>query len=301
MYIQRRAQPLSLSQNGTTVAKTNILKKGKFKLLQRDIRRNWRETLGTLEGLWMIAHEGTPIFPDIEHVEAALDWDGDPGALGHALIARGWLDMGHDGSLGCHNYWQECPNYVADREAKRMNVSYAVIRKLEVFNEHNGIKKVAIPDKKPDFLETHSKLLERSDGIGSYQTKPNQTHNQEIGANAPSEKDSAVAVSKKQKQAYPEDFVAFWSQYPANRRVEKPNAFSQWKKASREGRLPELDTLLASLKLQCASDKWREKGGQFVPYPAKWIKLDGWENTPQNFTPTTPKGHYVDDTDAAQF
>lgn len=39
--------------------------------------------------------------------------------------------------------------------------------------------------------------------------------------------------------------------------------------------------LLMHLATMKASGAWRENGGTFVPYPATWLRAEGWHDEPQ--------------------
>lgn len=51
-----------------------------------------------------------------------------------------------------------------------------------------------------------------------------------------------------------------------------------WGAARKRGVLPALDTLLAKVTALARSPDWIKDGGQFIPYPASWIRGQGWED-----------------------
>jgi hypothetical protein len=38
--------------------------------------------------------------------------------------------------------------------------------------------------------------------------------------------------------------------------------------------------MLAAVRLQAGSEAWRKDGGQFVPYPASWLRAGQWDDEP---------------------
>lgn len=73
---------------------------------------------------------------------------------------------------------------------------------------------------------------------------------------------------------YPGDFLKFWKLYP--RKSAKGAALRAWKGIARPR--PSAADLEAALQRACTSPDWRKDGGQFVPYPAKWLRARSWED-----------------------
>lgn len=71
---------------------------------------------------------------------------------------------------------------------------------------------------------------------------------------------------------YSEDFEAFWSAYP--RHMAKGDAWKAWKAAPR----PPIAEILATLALARQSKEWNKDGGDFIPYPATWVRAHGWND-----------------------
>lgn len=71
-------------------------------------------------------------------------------------------------------------------------------------------------------------------------------------------------------------FAEFWQIYPQRKRKSKGQAEKAWKALK-----PSADTqaaMLAALDVQIRSPGWRKDGGQFIPYPASWLRAKGWED-----------------------
>lgn len=82
-----------------------------------------------------------------------------------------------------------------------------------------------------------------------------------------------------------EGFDQFWKLYP--RKVGKAPAEKAWKKLKVT---PELLGLIATaLARQSVSIDWLKSGGQYIPYPSKWLNEKRWEDEtttgkPSSFT-----------------
>jgi len=70
------------------------------------------------------------------------------------------------------------------------------------------------------------------------------------------------------------DFDTFWKAFP--RRVAKGDARKAWSQTERIR--PDMATLLAAIQAQMQSDQWRKNEGQFIPYPATWLRQERWDD-----------------------
>lgn len=67
-------------------------------------------------------------------------------------------------------------------------------------------------------------------------------------------------------------FDSFWQAYP--KKVAKPNALRAWKKI-KPGEVP---AILASIEWHKKGEDWAALGGQFIPYPATFLRNRRWED-----------------------
>jgi hypothetical protein len=102
------------------MARISLRSNPKFMRLARAIQRPQYQARGLLEMLWEAAHENGPVFKTLDDVEVVSTWDGQIGLLGASLVDCGLLDKVDDGFF-IHDYWEHCPKWVRDREAKRMH------------------------------------------------------------------------------------------------------------------------------------------------------------------------------------
>lgn len=73
---------------------------------------------------------------------------------------------------------------------------------------------------------------------------------------------------------FPSEFDAFWKFYP--RKMKKADAQKAWMQ-TRNVR-PPTDELLTAIMNQEKTAQWTKDDGQFIPYPASWLRAHGWEN-----------------------
>lgn len=64
-------------------------------------------------------------------------------------------------------------------------------------------------------------------------------------------------------------FAAFWEAYPKKKnKADAEKAFKQVKEP--------IETLLKAIEAQKLSPDWQKEGGQFIPYPATWLRRGAW-------------------------
>lgn len=81
-------------------------------------------------------------------------------------------------------------------------------------------------------------------------------------------------VKKRVRKKYEDtpEFEAFWNAYP------KQKAKTEAREAFAKVDVP-LQTLLDALEIQKKSHDWQKDGGQYIPYPAKWLNKRRWEDS----------------------
>jgi len=91
-------------------------------------------------------------------------------------------------------------------------------------------------------------------------------------------------MSKQQQDA----FENFWTEYP--KKFNKGDARKAWKQIQPSSEL--LTKMLSALGRAKTCSRWKKDGGQYIPYPATWLRAEGWEDEAnpiapaQNFTQT---------------
>jgi hypothetical protein len=71
-----------------------------------------------------------------------------------------------------------------------------------------------------------------------------------------------------------EEFDRFWAAYP--RKVAKADARKAWIQTQKIR--PPLDNILKAIESACRSSQWVKGGGDFIPYPATWLRGERWED-----------------------
>ena len=73
-------------------------------------------------------------------------------------------------------------------------------------------------------------------------------------------------------------FDAFWAAYP--RKTAKGDARKAWQKLNPSDAL--VAAILSALDWQKNQPQWLKDDGQFIPYPATWLRGERWEDEPFN-------------------
>ena len=68
-----------------------------------------------------------------------------------------------------------------------------------------------------------------------------------------------------------EGFDKFWKAYP--KKMNKADALKAWSKVD----VP-VETILTAVEAQKKTSQWTKDNGQFIPYPATWLRGRRWEN-----------------------
>lgn len=82
-------------------------------------------------------------------------------------------------------------------------------------------------------------------------------------------------------------FEKFWRAYPKKR--ARGQAEKAWAVLEPDEQLQL--RILAAIDLAALSPDWRKEGGQFVPYPATWLRARGWEDEMDVVTVVAPKSN----------
>ena len=67
------------------------------------------------------------------------------------------------------------------------------------------------------------------------------------------------------------DFDVFWQAFP--KKKKKEDARKAWNTIR-----PNIEEVLKAIEWQKQSPEWFKQGGQFIPYPATWIRSHSWED-----------------------
>jgi hypothetical protein len=91
-----------------------------------------------------------------------------------------------------------------------------------------------------------------------------------------------VKVSKvKKTPGKPEQFDEFWATYPKKR--AKRDALNVWLRLDFSDGL--FEKIIAAVAAQKKSAEWKKEGGQFIPYPATWLRKGRWDDESKSTSP----------------
>ena len=83
-------------------------------------------------------------------------------------------------------------------------------------------------------------------------------------------------------------FERFYAEYP--KKKNRGEAEKAWKAIKPDEGLTE--KIIAAVKVARESSDWLKEGGQYAPYPAKWLRSKGWEDE-QTTQPTLAPVRYI--------
>ena len=80
-------------------------------------------------------------------------------------------------------------------------------------------------------------------------------------------------------------FERFYVEYP--KKKNRGEAEKAWKALKPDEDLTE--KIIAAVKVARTTHDWTKEGGQFAPYPAKWLRVKGWEDQIDTSQAQTPQ------------
>ena len=98
-------------------------------------------------------------------------------------------------------------------------------------------------------------------------------------------------IDKTLAQTTTQMFTQFWGYYPKKR--NKGDAEKAFKTLKIDNIL--LNKILISIKQSKQSKQWLKNDGEFIPYPATWIRAKGWEDEVTVIPKTKSSLKYVDE------
>ena len=72
----------------------------------------------------------------------------------------------------------------------------------------------------------------------------------------------------------PEDFCWFWEEYP--RKKAKLDALKAWNQTANIR--PDIEAVIAAIHKAKNSHDWVKDGGNYIPYPASWLRGGCWDD-----------------------
>jgi hypothetical protein len=214
--------------------------------------------VGHLHFLWWwaldYAQDGEMTQFDPEDVADAALWDGDAAVLLDALTRAGFLDREGEG-LFIHDWGEYAGRLAAQREATREKTR----ERTRKYRERVRDAAVTCDATPCDAVVTPCDAPTVPNSTPPNITQPNQ--------------ENVLAHANVGVEVLPSGFDAFWECFP--RKVSKRDAIKAWRQTKAHDHT---DAIMASLALFIRSPDWQKDGGQYIPYPATWLRGRRWED-----------------------
>lgn len=173
-----------------------------------------------------------------------------------------------------------------DHVAEKLSINRStVIESIKILEKYNLIRKEKISGRNSVYY-----LLDKSEwsshqsarttsrpeqpvGHTDYTSRPHRL--EPVGHTDP--KNTNIRILTKNTPLPPKGecgFDLFWKAYP--RRKSKGQAERAWASLRPNEQL--VAKILQGIERAKTSEQWRKDGGQFIPYPATWIRAKGWED-----------------------
>lgn len=237
----------------------DLLTGTKFRKLER---RLGHSALKNLVSLWStVARErpdGILLGMDHEEIALAASWEGDHEMFVQALIEHRWLDRHEDQVLEVHD-WVEHQPWVAKAPERSEKAKKAISKRWEEHRKARGTPQ--------EYAENTTSIPEVIPLFPVPIPIP-------IDSPLPPEGEDESEPKPKKPKTEPPRFGEFWRAYP--KKKSKDKAIEAWRKIRPDDAL--IDRLLTALAAACLSRDWTKDGGQFIPWPAKWLNERRWED-----------------------
>lgn len=80
-------------------------------------------------------------------------------------------------------------------------------------------------------------------------------------------------------------WLRFWRAFPKH--VAKKEARRAWAQLAPDAET--VDRMLATLAWQAQQPEWTKDGGQYIPYPASWLRAERWDDERATVTAISPR------------
>lgn len=207
--------------------------------------------------------------------------------LGYAPVSfyvadrKHWLPLNHDINSD-HELW-EMTDKLGDRSLRIW------LEFLSIADRNNGV----LPSMSDSFASTigrkchstqtkvrqvwdhaHAMLWLVSDPSPRTRNHAKYHPTRSLASDTPTILPTILPTKEKNNSATPTGFAEFWLLYPKKR--NKKDAERVWKRLHPDEALRTI--IEASIRTWLASPEWLKDGGQFIPYPARWLRANGWED-----------------------
>jgi hypothetical protein len=255
--------------------------------IKRLMRALGHAGLTSLFRLWIYTaqrrSDGVLVGMDSDDIEAAADWDGEPGAFVETLVAVKLLDR--DGGTYAIHDW-EANNPWAAGAARRSEKARANANKrhghqhatsMLVAESQHASGNAPSPSPSPNHVHVSTDVDAHAKVASLTGELPDLDDVLDVvipGAKA----EGVTKADAPRRRSYPAEFAEFWAAYPGPRRVDKANCLAKFNAILSSG--VQVADLLAGLDAWKRSDDWSKDGGQFICAPLVWLNRRRWEDSP---------------------
>src|SRR3990167_9106892 len=177
--------------------------------------------------------------------------------------------------------WKQFLGYPEDDRALYLIGALAEVADIdardEVGNHCNLSEAVEITIESRRMLRDEAKRIQDLERKRRYEDKNPTRHRQASDVN-PTPRDQRSEVrshtSKDKSKNAASGFESFWIAYP--KKKAKGDAEKAWRSLKPNADL--VASILAAVELQSHSGEWNKDAGQFVPYPASWLRAKRWQD-----------------------
>lgn len=106
-----------------------------------------------------------------------------------------------------------------------------------------------------------------------------------LSRNCPAPSSSSSSKEYIYNPSNKENYDKFWMAYP--RKVGNRKAWGIWQKLNPPE--PLVVKILTAIEQQSKSEQWLQDGGKFIPFPAKWLEEQKWDDILKSNEPPKPK------------
>lgn len=215
------------------------------------------------------------------------DWLKDPAVQAASAATRGvWINLlcrmwesAERGRLrGTHDQLRK----LAGCEKEEWEQCLQEIKQLKIADVHEMSAEVVIENRRMlrDQTKRDHWRIQKQQQREESQSAPCPQPVQHVSTDCPPVSSSSSSSSRQNTHAQTKTFVhenafeRFWKAYPKKR--SKGQAEKAWKAIHPNEQL--VATMVATIERAKTSEEWRKDSGQFIPYPATWLRARGWED-----------------------
>lgn len=107
-----------------------------------------------------------------------------------------------------------------------------------------------------------------------YQSDAPERAGEETETETETEGETDTCAAQVQRNGLMDRFERFYAEYP--KKKNRGDAEKAWRALKPDEDVTE--KIIAAVKVARTTLDWTKEGGQFAPYPAKWLRVKGWED-----------------------